>query len=142
MRLFHLERDIDVSGVSGTGVVARGVVFPDGSVAMRWDAGPDRSTVLWDSIDAAERIHGHGGATRIVWDDYQLAHVVDAELDGLDWVHTCKVCGATGSTSPALPCPGRSILEEGRRLASERENLIAQGVDPADLAVPIYRDPS
>lgn len=29
------------------------------------------------------------------------------------------------------------LLENGRRLASERENLIAQGVDPADLAVPI-----
>jgi len=26
----------------------------------------------------------------------------------------------------------------GQRLASERDDLIAQGVDPADLAVPIY----
>lgn len=27
-------------------------------------------------------------------------------------------------------------LEEGRRLASQREDLIAQGVDPADLLIP------
>lgn len=141
MRIFRLERDIDVSGVSGTGVVARGVEFPDGTVALRW-LGADPSTVFWASIDAAERIHGHGGATRVVWDDYQLAHVVDAKLIGLDWVHTCTVCGMSGPSSPPLPCPGLSLLEEGRRLASERENLIAQGVDPADIAVPIYRDPS
>lgn len=30
-------------------------------------------------------------------------------------------------------------LEEGRRLASEREDLIAQGINPAELAVPLAR---
>ena len=29
------------------------------------------------------------------------------------------------------------LLEEGRKLASQRDNLIAQGVDPADLAIPL-----
>lgn len=29
------------------------------------------------------------------------------------------------------------LLEEGRQLASQRDDLIAQGVDPADLAVPL-----
>lgn len=28
--------------------------------------------------------------------------------------------------------------EHGRRLASEREDLIAEGVDPADLPIPLY----
>lgn len=28
-------------------------------------------------------------------------------------------------------------MEQGRRLASEREDLIAQGVDPADLLIPL-----
>lgn len=31
----------------------------------------------------------------------------------------------------------RAIMEQGRRLASEREELIAQGVDPAALEVPL-----
>lgn len=30
-----------------------------------------------------------------------------------------------------------ALTEEGRRLASQRDDLIAQGVDPADLAVPL-----
>lgn len=32
------------------------------------------------------------------------------------------------------------LAEQGRRLASEREDLIASGVDPAELAVPIHPD--
>lgn len=68
-RLFHLERDTDVSGVSGVGTVAEGVEFSDGTVVLRWTAGDDHSTVVWASIGAVERIHGHSGATRIVWDD-------------------------------------------------------------------------
>lgn len=30
-----------------------------------------------------------------------------------------------------------ALTEEGRRLASQRDDLIAQGVDPADLEIPI-----
>lgn len=66
MKTFQLARDIDVSGISGTGVVADGVVFPDGTCVIRWRGGR-QSTVVWPSIDDVEAIHGHGGATRIVW---------------------------------------------------------------------------
>lgn len=69
MRRFELQRDVDVSGVSGTGVVAEGVVFSDGAAAVRWIAGEHRSTVVWDDVESVEAIHGHGGATRIVWQD-------------------------------------------------------------------------
>lgn len=68
MRTFRLERDEDVTGVSGTGVVARGVEFDDGSCVIRWH-GRDRSTVLWPDVEAAERIHGHNGTTRFVFDE-------------------------------------------------------------------------
>lgn len=70
MRTFVLERDEDVSGVSGTGAVAEGVMFSDGRVALRW-RGPRASTVLWDSVDTMTTIHGHGGLTRVVWHDSQ-----------------------------------------------------------------------
>ncbi len=69
MRGFVLQRDVDVSGVSGTGVVAEGVEFTDGRVAIRWIVGEHRSTVTWDSIDAVTAIHGHDGATQIRWVD-------------------------------------------------------------------------
>lgn len=68
MRRLHLERDEDVSGVSGVGVVAYGVEFPDGSIVLRWDT-QVRSTVHYDSRSDLETITGHGGRTRIVYDD-------------------------------------------------------------------------
>lgn len=67
-RLFQLVRDVDVSGISGTGLVAWGVQFPDGKVTTRWN-GAIAQTCVWDSIDEVEAIHGHGGATRVVWVD-------------------------------------------------------------------------
>ncbi|MGW2813326.1 IS3 family transposase [Streptomyces sp. NPDC001415] len=67
-RRFHLLRHRDVSGISGTGVVARGVRRPDGSASVRW-LGDKPSSVHWDSFEDAEHVHGHGGATEIVWDD-------------------------------------------------------------------------
>lgn len=69
LRRFALVRDVDVSGVSGTGVVALGVVFPDGHAVMRWIVGEYQSTVTWESVGAIEAIHGHGGHTRLVWED-------------------------------------------------------------------------
>lgn len=65
MRLFQLHRDRDLTGYSGTGVVADGVVWPDGSVSMRW-RGPIRTTVDASSLDDIQTIHGHDGATRVV----------------------------------------------------------------------------
>lgn len=64
----HLERDEDVSNVSGTGIVAYGILFPDGTVVLRWDT-KVRSTVYYDSIYDLRVITGHGGKTRIVFDD-------------------------------------------------------------------------
>lgn len=69
-RPFQIHRDTDVSGVSGTGVVADGVEFPDGSVALRWRGDWPTSVVFHDrGIRGVEAIHGHGGATRVVWLD-------------------------------------------------------------------------
>lgn len=69
-RAFVLERDEDVSGVSGTGVVAQGVQFIDGTVALRWLSAWPTSVVFHDrGIEAVEAVHGHDGRTRIVWRD-------------------------------------------------------------------------
>lgn len=67
-RLFQLVRDVDVSGISGTGLVAWGVQFPDGKTVTRWN-GEVAQTCCWDSIEDVEAIHGHQGATRVVWLD-------------------------------------------------------------------------
>jgi hypothetical protein len=61
-----LVRATDVSGISGTGKVAELVEFSDGVVAVRW-LGERQSTVIHESIENVEAIHGHNGATRIEW---------------------------------------------------------------------------
>lgn len=68
MRTFHLVRGEDLTGVSGTGVVAEGIQFSDGNVAMRW-LSEHRSTVLWADIDTAMKVHGHNGSTYVQWLD-------------------------------------------------------------------------
>lgn len=70
-RRFHLLRHTDVSGVSGTGIVADGILWPDGTASLRWK-GDRPSTVHWDRIADAKAVHGHGGATQIVWEDFDL----------------------------------------------------------------------
>lgn len=68
MRRFKLLRHHDVSGVSGTGIVAEGIQFTDGTVVIRW-YGVHPSTVVWPSIDDAMAVHGHQGSTEIQWTD-------------------------------------------------------------------------
>lgn len=63
--LYELVRDEDVTGMSGTGVVAHVVAFGDGPVVVRWCVGEHRSTVVWDSLAAVIAIHGHDGRTRL-----------------------------------------------------------------------------
>lgn len=62
-----MQRDEDETGISGTGRVAEGVVFSDGEVVIRWQAGEYHSTVVWaQGLEAVDAIHGHNGKTRIV----------------------------------------------------------------------------
>jgi hypothetical protein len=69
-RRFILIRDEDVTGVSGTGVVAEGVEFSDGTVALRWRSEWPTSVVFHDQgIQSVEKVHGHGGRTRLGWLD-------------------------------------------------------------------------
>lgn len=67
-RAFELHREVDVSGISGTGVVAEGVAFSDGTVALRWVGRTPTSVVFHDNgMASVEAVHGHDGKTRVVW---------------------------------------------------------------------------
>ncbi len=68
LRRFVFQRVTDVSGTSGTGIVAEGVQFTDGTVAVRWRSFIS-SHVIYPNAQAAEAIHSHGGATKMVWLD-------------------------------------------------------------------------
>lgn len=66
MRIFTLVRDEDVSGTSGTGVVAEGVEFSNGRVVIHWLSQMETISV-YDNARVLEQVHGHAGRTRIVW---------------------------------------------------------------------------
>lgn len=75
LRRFELVRTEDASGISGTGVVAVGVEFPDGAVAMQWlnDRNNGVQTernglALYPSRSGIEdtlEVHGHSGGTEV-----------------------------------------------------------------------------
>jgi hypothetical protein len=68
MRRFYSERQQDVSGVSGTGRVAQGVLFDNGKVALSWLT-EYSSTTIFDNWDDMVRIHGHSGSTLFIFLD-------------------------------------------------------------------------
>lgn len=71
MNTFTLVRIEDVSGTSGCGVVAEGVVFSNGKVAMTW-FGKFQTVTVFDSLEQVEAIHGHEGRTLIKFDTVDL----------------------------------------------------------------------
>lgn len=68
-RAFVLRRLVDNSGISGTGDVAEGVEFGDGTVALRWTSSATPTSVVFhdQGVESVRRVHGHGGDTIIVW---------------------------------------------------------------------------
>lgn len=67
-RRFVLSREVDITGVSGTGKVAEGVLFTTGWVALTWLTDIN-SLVFYPDIANVEHIHGHNGSTKVVWLD-------------------------------------------------------------------------
>lgn len=65
-RLFVLRRVVDCSGVSGTGIVAEGVCFSNGKVALHWLSHLGAVNV-YDSMQVVEALHGHDGNTKVEW---------------------------------------------------------------------------
>lgn len=61
---FYMVRREDVSGTSGTGIVAVGVVMPSGKCVVEW-LSTETTDTIFESLDQIERIHGHDGRTEI-----------------------------------------------------------------------------
>jgi hypothetical protein len=73
-RRFALYRVTDVSGVSGTGIIAWGIAYGaagDEDVAIRWrgDTTGVQQLCIFRSVQQVLLVHGHAGKTRIVWLD-------------------------------------------------------------------------
>ncbi len=116
-RRFALVRHVDYTGISGLGVVAYGVVFTDGHVALRWTS-DFPATSLWNSIDDLLAVHGHGDATSIEW--------LDPATDVLDQPpargRRARRSGPIGDGvgPPPAPPPDRHASQTSLRVPSQR----------------------
>ncbi|ETA00276.1 hypothetical protein CcI6DRAFT_04280 [Frankia sp. CcI6] len=97
VRRFQLERDVDVSGVSGTGAVAFGAQAPDGTCVLWWDSEHD-SIGIYPTMETLLAIHGHGGSTRVVY--------IDAADQTVPAVAVGPAASAVPVLSAASPVPG------------------------------------
>jgi len=61
---FVLVRDKDVTGRSGTGIVAEGIVFMDGIVILKWLREP-YALGIYETLEALISVHGHEGNTHV-----------------------------------------------------------------------------
>jgi hypothetical protein len=68
MRRFVLFRKQDVTGVSGTGVIAEGTVFTDGLSVIHWLREPHAMGVYQSLRDVID-VHGHEGGTELQFID-------------------------------------------------------------------------
>jgi hypothetical protein len=96
-----VERDFDVSGVTGTGKVSTFCINDDGRIVIFWPTGHG----YFDSLEEAIKVHGHNGHTRfVILDDPELdtpehceaCHYSDADrgapLCGLHKAKGCPSC--------------------------------------------------
>lgn len=136
-RRFHLQRDTDITGASGTGRVADGVLWPDQTVSIRW-RGDRPSTVFWDRLTDAEQVHGHGGHTRIVWAEDRLtarfariagAHHKDILAGGL-------TSGDCAECDQQWPCPTYTWATEDRDPGATWDPADDEPAPPAPTTVP------
>jgi hypothetical protein len=66
LKRFYLERVEDVSGTSGTGIVAAGVVYPSGAAVIEWTT-VVKSISIYHSVAELDAIHSHEGRTVVRW---------------------------------------------------------------------------
>lgn len=83
IKVGHIVRYEDESGVSGTGIVAEWVEYSDGEVVVHW-LSHTPSTNHYRNLKQVESIHGHGGKTSMVtiWEEPKLETPATAEENG------------------------------------------------------------
>jgi hypothetical protein len=67
MRRFYLNRTEDVTGNTGPGRIAWGVLWESGAVSLEWMAKTGVNTFF--TLQAMNDVHGHIGKTLVEWID-------------------------------------------------------------------------
>ncbi|WP_431784366.1 hypothetical protein [Streptomyces chumphonensis] len=108
-RRFVLVRYTDLSGISGEGHVADGVMWPDGTASVRW-RGEHPSVVFWDrGRISVDHVHGHGGATKVRWLDDETGTPQPAAADGAGSLALRRAVDVALGKPAACPMCGRLV---------------------------------
>jgi hypothetical protein len=136
VRTFHLQRDEDATGVSGTGRVAEGVEFSDGTCCMHWLT-EHTSWAMYEGIAVIEAIHGHDGKTRVVFDEGQGEPVAI----WLEKLHVEKGDSILVRYPPDRQAAAQDLMKQMMRIpAAQRQTLMQTGPHaiihcPADITI-------
>ncbi|MFE6362933.1 hypothetical protein ACFVP3_23405 [Streptomyces sp. NPDC057806] len=141
-RPFVLRRDRDISGVSGTGVILDGVLWPDGQAAIHWRGKWALTTPHPDGMDSILDIHDHGGQgdLHVIWAD----EVAAARREGLaDIVEAydlpVALFGTEAEKTYLHRTISRALLKAWEARASTIDQPEGHCAEFADAAMPIVR---
>jgi hypothetical protein len=102
-RLFRLERAEDESGVSGTGHVADGVAWHDGTCTVHWRT-EHTSTTVYRDFTTVLAIHGHGGKTIAVFAEHPYDRgASEAAQDAMENAPCASIGGLDARVAPRVP---------------------------------------
>jgi len=124
---FYLERIKDVSGISGTGIVARGMVYPSGKVVLEWQTF-HTSICIYNNLADVQAIHGHGDCTLLIMGNPHEQKTVDrvesnAKVSPSTNEASDEAVGAKVSKKkkPKMPKPRIPVPKPGRRHPSKKD---------------------
>lgn len=89
-----VERDYDVSGVTGTGKVSTFCINDDGRTVIFWPSGHG----YFNSLEEAIEVHGHNGQTRFV--------ILDDAVEDEEHCLACHAELANAHCIQHVACPG------------------------------------
>jgi hypothetical protein len=111
---FVLNRSEDKTGLSGTGIVADGVLFPNGKVVVCW-RGDKSSIVIWNNIDEMKKVSCTHSTTSLIWDDESMKFLFNQKELKTNkryyFCHCAVIHGVSGLSSTKSQCEHVTIME-------------------------------
>jgi hypothetical protein len=117
-RRFYLERQGDITGLSGTGRCLEGVLWQNGKVTVQWRP-PLATIAIYDDFETFEKlhVHGHPSSNVVGWLEHSEGwHCFDCGAHG--WMQ--NFCGQCGSPSTGYH-PTTAGWKSTERYEVERE---------------------
>lgn len=144
-RRFYMERLVDVSGISGTGIVAVGVEFPSGFCVLEWQT--ETATIEFSpSIDNIITVHGHNGNTKIYYLDQDLQMInemgiqtpnTEAELPAFIPLESSEEFVTQSSDEPIIPENYHAPENQSLANAPEIEITTTPSIEPMPTIDPV-----